>query len=135
MQPPSEMRTVEFPSGRDAPGRAREWLGWLDPYLEPGQLDAVRLMVSELVSNSVQHSGVREGGAIQVCAQGSNHGIRVSVRDHGHGLAAVGSPELPSHGSKGRRGLWIVHRLADSVTIDGAEGRVAFVLERGPTLL
>jgi anti-sigma regulatory factor (Ser/Thr protein kinase) len=109
------MRTVELPSGRDAPGRAREWLGWLGPYLEPGQLDAVRLMVSELVSNSVQHSGVRQGGAIQVCAQGSDHGIRVSVQDRGHGLAAR-SPELPSRDSKGRRGLWIVHparRFAD----------------------
>jgi anti-sigma regulatory factor (Ser/Thr protein kinase) len=129
------MRTVELVAGRDAPGRAREWLGWVGRYLEPGQLDAARLMVSELVSNSVEHSGMPEGGPIQVCATGSDRGIRVSVRDRGHGLESAPAPELPSPNSSGRRGLWIVHRLADSVTIDGAEGRVAFVLARGPSLL
>ena len=104
-------------------------------YLEPGQLDAARLMLSELVSNSVEHSGLPEGGPIHVCAKGCRRGIRVSVCDHGVGFEPDELPALPSPEAPGRRGRWIVDQLADAVTIDGAEGRVIFVLERGPSPL
>ncbi len=132
---PLETRTVELAAGRHAPGQAREWLRWVAAYLDPGQFEAARLMVSELVSNSVEHSGVPEGGPIHVCAKGCDSGILVSVRDRGHGFDQDVPPARPPADSIGRRGLWIVHQLADSVVVDGAHGRVAFVLQRGPSLL
>ena len=69
-----KLRRIDLPSGSDAPGRAREWLGWVRVYLGPGQLENARLMLSELVTNSVQHSGLAQGEPISVCAQGSERG-------------------------------------------------------------
>lgn len=88
----STARRIDLPSGSDAPGRAREWLGWVRAYLGPGQLENARLMLSELVTNSVRHSGLAEGEPISVCARGSEHGIRVSVCDSGEGF----QPEPPA---------------------------------------
>ena len=127
----STARRIDLPSGSDAPGRAREWLGWVRAYHGPGQLENARLMLSELVTNSVRHSGLAEGEPISVCARGSEHGIRVSVCDSGEGFQPE-PPALPPPHAPGHRGLWIVNELADAVTIDGAQGRVAFELGRRP---
>jgi anti-sigma regulatory factor (Ser/Thr protein kinase) len=126
-----KLRRIELPCGSDAPRRAREWLGWVRAYLGPGQLENARLMLSELVTNSVQHSGLAEGEPITVCARGSQHGIRVSVCDSGEGFQPE-PPALPPPHAPGHRGLWIVNELADAVTLDGAQGRVAFELRGSP---
>ena len=128
-----KLRRIDLPSGSDAPRRAREWLGWLRDYLGPGQLDYARLMLSELVTNSVQHSGLAEGEPISVCARVSEAGIRVSVCDSGEGFQPEEPPTRPPPEAMGHRGLWLVGKLADSVTIDGALGRVAFELGRRPS--
>src|SRR4029453_12561387 len=122
----STARRIDLPSGSDAPGRAREWLRWGGAPPGPGQLENARLMLSELVTNSVQHSGLAEGEPIIVCARGSERGIRVSVCDSGEGFQPE-PPALPPPHATGHRGLWIVNELADAVTIDGAQGRGGFV--------
>ena len=127
----SRERRIDLPCCSDAPRRAREWLGWVRHYLGPGQLENARLMLSELVTNSVQHSGLAEGEPIRVCARGSERGISVSVCDFGEGFQPE-PPVLPPPHAPGHRGLWIVDKLADAVTIDGGRGRVAFELGRRP---
>ena len=128
-----KLRRIDLPSGSDAPRRAREWLGWVRDYLGPGQLENARLMLSELVTNSVQHAGLAQGDPIIVCARGSQRGIRVSVCDSGEGFQPE-PPALPPPHALGHRGLWMVKKLADAVTIDGAHGRVDFELGRRPSL-
>ena len=64
-----ETRRTRVPSSPLAPRQARRWLGWLERYLPPDRLDSARLMVSELVSNSVMHAGLAEGEAIHVTAR------------------------------------------------------------------
>jgi anti-sigma regulatory factor (Ser/Thr protein kinase) len=126
-----EISSVELASGRAAPRAAREWLGWLSDHLSPEGLDAARLMVSELVSNAVLHSGLLPGEPIHLSARADHKRVRVSVCDCGNGFSPTWPPGPPDPAVRGGRGLWIVHELADHVIVDGAKGRVVFELSRG----
>lgn len=129
----AEACSLKLASGPAAAHMAREWLGWLGHHLSPTRLDVVRLIVSELVSNSVLHSGLAEGAAIRVSGRAGRERIRISVCDCGEGLALAWPPRRPETAAVGGRGLWIVHQLADRVLVDGARGRVSFELAREPT--
>ena len=58
--------------------------------------------------------------------------MSVTVCDSGEGFQPE-PPALPPPHAPGHRGLWIVNELADAVTIDGAQGRVAFELGCRPS--
>ena len=122
---------IQVASGQAAPRKAREWLGWLADHLSPERFEAAQLMVSELVSNAVVHSGLAEGEPIHLSARADRQRVRVSVCDCGRGFAPDWPPGLPEPSTSGGRGLWIVHELADRVLVDGAKGRVLFELRRG----
>lgn len=127
-----EAFSVQLACGRTAPREAREWLGPLADLLSSERFDAARLMVSELVSNAVLHSGLRRGEPIHLSARVDRERVRVSVCDCGNGFAPDWPPVLPDPAVVGGRGLWVVHQLADTVLIDGEKGRVAFDLHRRP---
>ena len=127
---PLESRSVELAAGAAAPSQARSWIDWLAGYLDPGRLESARLIVSELVTNSVLHAGLAEGEPIVLSARADRHRVRMSVWDRGRGLEQVGAPELPPPTSLGRRGLWIVNQLADRMLIEGADGRVTIEIPR-----
>jgi anti-sigma regulatory factor (Ser/Thr protein kinase) len=93
-----------------APGRARAWLG----QIAQGRLSAERLadahlLLSELVSNSVEHAG---GGAITVRARVADGHVRVEVWDLGPGLPP-GPYEMPRPDPARGRGLPLIARVAD----------------------
>lgn len=76
-------------------------------------LDDARLLVSELVANSVRHARIAPNDTIRVTAEVENGTLRVDVIDGGRG----GGPPVaggirPSPGSESGWGLFLVETLA-----------------------
>ncbi len=95
-----------------APGKARDRVSRLEPKLGP-RYDDVVLVVSELVTNSVRHSG--SDRTIEMTVDVRDNSIRVEVTDSGQGFAPMESMR------GGGLGLLIVDRVAVSwgVTTNG----------------
>ena len=92
-----------------APGMARRSLDRFAGTLRQDRLDDLRLIVSELVTNCIRHSGLRGDDSIEMKVELAGHGIRVEVSDPG-----VGFPqERSGPRSESGWGLGIVERLAD----------------------
>lgn len=89
-----------------APAEARRMVEALP--LDPATAEAVRLVVSELVSNAVMHGT----GAIAVTLATEPDGVRVSVSDDGAGFLRSGDPAMPPPDAPGGRGLALVSRLS-----------------------
>jgi two-component sensor histidine kinase len=84
---------------------------------------AVKLIVSELVTNSIEHGQLSTGDRIEVRARVSPQGaLRIEVRDPGPGPP----PDAP-----GGMGWRILERLADRWGVDqhGGQARVWFELD------
>ena len=88
-----------------APGKARDRVSRLEPKLGPRSDDVV-LVVSELVTNSVRHSG--SDRTIEMTVDVRDNSIRVEVTDSGQGFAPMESMR------GGGLGLLIVDRVAVS---------------------
>ncbi len=123
-------RDAVITAGLDAPADARRWARWLADVLDPGRLDDAMLVLSELVTNAVLHSGLRAGAPIHLSGRVADDRVRIGVCDCGRGFDLTAVPELPQEASPGGRGLWIVNRLADRLLVDGARGRVVFEMAR-----
>ena len=109
-----EPAEVAIPIGADAPGVARSVIAqWLADLVAPSVLETALLLVSELVSNSVRHSGVPEGEDLVVRAQLWADGFRLEVEDPGrNGVIAPQPPDLlrgwrdgPASGADAQRSL------------------------------
>ena len=82
---PAEL-TVELPRNAQAPGLARAALADLDGKVDPGVLPDVRLLVSELITNSVKYGG--EGPVrLEISATGDR--LRAEIIDQGAGFTPV----------------------------------------------
>ena len=91
--------------------------------LDPGRAGDVKLVVSELVTNSVEHAHLRPEDHIELCARIDDDGaLRVEVRDEGPGPPARPAPGL---------GWRIVDRIADrwGVLREGNRSCVWFELD------
>ena len=124
-------RTALAPTA-EAPAQARRWARWLGPHLASETEEALRIVISELVSNSVVHAGLDNAQRIDVSADVYRDCISVTVCDHGRGIPAGVSRLRPEATRPGRRGMFLVHRLATRVRIDGPRGKVSFQLPRHP---
>jgi anti-sigma regulatory factor (Ser/Thr protein kinase) len=94
----------------EAPGAARAWLSGIgSSQLGVERLGDALLLVSELVSNRVEHVGV---GPIVLSARMEHERLRVEVCDPGPGLPADHF-ELPAPEAPRGRGLALVERLSD----------------------
>jgi two-component sensor histidine kinase len=78
-------RETSFPLTRDAPSSARHWLG-ATGVAPPEIRDRVLLLLSELVSNSVSHSGLSAPEEVTVHITPITGGVRVEVVDDGVGI-------------------------------------------------
>jgi two-component sensor histidine kinase len=77
-----------FPLSVDAPRAARRWLHTTS--VVPRELvDAVDLVVSELVSNSVAHSGLGRDDVVSVHIASSPGGVNGEVVDEGRGIGTA----------------------------------------------
>ena len=125
---PNRLLARTFCADRHAPGSARRALVDLDDKLDSELVDDVRLLVSELVTNSVRHTG---SAKIDLEVWRSEDVLHVDVCDHGDGFD-VSSPPQP--GDASGWGLFMVDRLADRWGIKTNGGtRVWFeMLRPGP---
>jgi anti-sigma regulatory factor (Ser/Thr protein kinase) len=81
-------------------------------YLDSENLEAARLLVSELVTNSILHAALtHESDWIRVEAVVLPGCVRIEVSDSSPGIEP-GPACLPPPGDVNGRGLWLVERLA-----------------------
>lgn len=100
---------VRLPHSVRAPGLARDALAAVRAHLSPERYADLRLLVSELVSNSIVH-GV-PGEAVHLRVAVTHDVAQVEVEDPGGGFTAM-APVAGPHDESGR-GLAILETLAD----------------------
>jgi anti-sigma regulatory factor (Ser/Thr protein kinase) len=105
---------VEAPIVLDvqAPGAARTFVAQcLDERVGPSALENARLLVSELVSNSLQHGGGQVGDRVVVSVELMPDWFRVSVQDSGSDAVIAARPAGIDTGNG--FGLNLVHLLSE----------------------
>jgi anti-sigma regulatory factor (Ser/Thr protein kinase) len=113
--------SFELAGGPYAVTAARLALADLDDELDPSLAFDVRLLVSELVTNSVQHAQVAEEDSIVLVLSITPEKVRAEVRDDGPGFEPPPSPP-PDNADKGW-GLFLVEQLADAWGVgEGGKG-------------
>lgn len=116
-----------------APAAARRQLGtWLERGGSDGALTEVaRLLVSELVTNSVRHARTAPGEPMQLNASWRAGALRIAVHDGGQdGRVARRGHEEPDH--IGGYGLDLVAQLARTWGVERDAGGTTVWLEIAP---
>ena len=90
---------------------AREALDTLREEVGQDRLDDLRLVVSELVTNSVRHAGLRTGDSISLRVDALADHIRVEIQDRGPGFEASATPATMYQESGW--GLYLVSQIAE----------------------
>ena len=124
-------RTIElrFPPTSEAPANARRALDELEPSVPREVLDDVRLLVSELVTNSVRHAELDPSQWVELRAMVEGGTIRVEVVDSGPGFR----PEIsrPTIYQESGWGLYLVEQVAHRWgVVDDGTIRVWFEIDR-----
>ena len=106
---------VKLPCGDRSAFSARRCMDALAPFLDRDRADELRLLVSELVTNSIRHAGGDERSWIHLIVKIiPSLRVRAEVRDYGPGF----QPDVPEHVDDDQlihgRGLFLVEHLADS---------------------
>jgi anti-sigma regulatory factor (Ser/Thr protein kinase) len=119
--------TATFDPAVETPALARHELeGWLPDSLPEQERSTLRLLVSELVTNSVRHVSDATRPVVLALRLGAR-AIRVEVHDGGAGFTP-GTPK--PRGADGGFGLFLVERMASRWGVDIADGtRVWFELD------
>ena len=107
----------KLPASPEAAREARMALGELAAHVPAPDLDDLRLLVTELVTNSLRHGGLGAGDAIHLVVQVEPETLRVEVRDPGPGFDAPVARETPDLGAGW--GLYLLGRIADRWGIQG----------------
>jgi anti-sigma regulatory factor (Ser/Thr protein kinase) len=109
-----------------APSEARRAIDDLQADLGDSLAENVRLLVSELVTNSIRHSGAPADRPIEFALQASPEVVRIDVQDRGSWRQPAPDPD----GTSGW-GLYLVDRLADRWGVEHGEGtRAWFEIDR-----
>jgi two-component sensor histidine kinase len=101
-----EHQEVSLPLTPEAPGSARRWLG-RHGRVPAAVRERALLLVSELVANSVKHSGLSSTEHVDVHVMSVPTGLRVEVVDDGIGMGTEPRRRSDSFG------LRLVESLAD----------------------
>ena len=120
--------TARFETALETPALARHQLeGWLPETLTDSHRGALRLLVSELVTNSVRHV-TGSAQPVELAVRIGSRAIRVEVHDGGSGFEPTDKPE--PRGADGGFGLFLVERMASRWGVDTRDGtRVWFELD------
>jgi anti-sigma regulatory factor (Ser/Thr protein kinase) len=106
-----------FVSNANAPSAARGALKDLNGHIEEGLLERARIVVTELVTNSVRHARLSPAQRIAVRVWAQRELLRVEVIDDGNGFdPAARRTDLEHH--PGGWGLMIVAQLTDRWGVD-----------------
>jgi anti-sigma regulatory factor (Ser/Thr protein kinase) len=125
----SREMSFELAGGPYAVTAARLALAEIDELVDESHAFDVRLLVSELVTNSVQHAQVGPEESIKLDVAIDDEQIRVEITDHGPGF----EPPTDAGGDERDRGwgLFFVSQLATRWGVEpGEPGRVWFEITR-----
>ncbi|CAN5760876.1 hypothetical protein BH18ACT17_BH18ACT17_01960 [soil metagenome] len=112
----------------EAPALARGTVDRFRERLPEASLEDARLLVSELVTNSVLHSATAPWQQIELVLSLEDGVFRVDVSDAGVGFAH--EPRTPESSNESGWGLHLVSRLADRWgVVDDSGARVWFELD------
>lgn len=115
--------------GPQAAGEGRHALDRLDGSLDEDQLGELRLLVTELLTNSVRH-GASDSDWITLDVEIYANSVRVVVTDPGPGFEVEGKPR-PHPDRPGGWGLCLIDSMADRWGVDAAdETAVWFEVDR-----
>jgi anti-sigma regulatory factor (Ser/Thr protein kinase) len=117
---------LRLSSGPDAVSAARRGIDSLEDELGAQRLNDMRLLVSELVTNSVRHARAGEGDELELEVSVRRELIRVCVSDRGPGFEV--SPRAPDDDPGSGWGLFLVERLSDRWGVE-LNGRTQVWLE------
>jgi anti-sigma regulatory factor (Ser/Thr protein kinase) len=118
--------TLRLPGERDAAAKARRALAKLRGDLDPPLMETLRLLVTELVTNSVRHTGAR---TVVLRILVGRSAVWTEVTDAGPGFDPRGNTAARDGTGWG---LFLVERLADrwGVNQSDAGTKVWFELRR-----
>jgi integral membrane sensor domain MASE1/anti-sigma regulatory factor (Ser/Thr protein kinase) len=121
--------TLQLTPEPEAIAVARDAIRALETELNEAAMTNLRLLVSELVTNSVRHAGVPAGESIALRIGVSQQRVRVEVGDLGPGFQPPRGAPVPQ--SPSGWGLYLVDQLAErwGVLSDGGT-RVWFEIDR-----
>jgi len=122
-----EDMSFELAGGPYAVTAARLALSDLDSRLDASIAFDVRLLVSELVTNSVKHAHVSEDDSIMLDVHVKQEVVRVEVRDSGPGFEQPAA-DPPDDADEGW-GLFLVEQLADEWGVDSERRAVWFRID------
>jgi anti-sigma regulatory factor (Ser/Thr protein kinase) len=108
---PDDRISIQLAAGPSAAAWARNALTALDERVEPDLLADLRLLVSELVTNSVRHSAMAPAETVGLDVSVRGETVRVEVRDSGPGFEP--RARVPGQSKAGGWGLFLVEKLAD----------------------
>ena len=121
----------ELTGGPYAVTAARLALSDLDEMVEESLAFDVRLLVSELVTNSVRHAQIGPEDSIQLRVAVRDEVVRVEVADRGPGFDPPPSDPTAEQARESGWGLFFVDQLTDEWGVERADGRVWFEIARG----
>jgi anti-sigma regulatory factor (Ser/Thr protein kinase) len=122
---------LELPRDLDSAAAARHAVDQLGGRLPDELLGDVRLLVSELVTNSLRHAQIDENQTIGLAVRMNDQVVRVEVSDPGRGFTPPPRADDPE--SVAGWGLYLVATLADRWGVEtGATTTVWFELDRPP---
>jgi anti-sigma regulatory factor (Ser/Thr protein kinase) len=114
--------TIELHGGPAAVSAARHAIDELADQEQLPRADDLRLLVSELVTNSVLHGGAGPDDSVQLHVERPGNRVRVEVCDNGGGWAKqIRSPSLDSDQPPGGWGLMLVRAIADRWGVEAGE--------------
>lgn len=105
--PSDDLVSLRLAAGPDSAAIARRAVARLEADLEQGCLDTLRLLTTELVTNSVRHAAA---AAVDLRVHVTAERVRLEVRDEGPGFEPRG--RRPGQSRAGGWGLYLVARLA-----------------------
>ncbi len=124
----AERLCLRIDGDSQAAGRARHEITRLSSLVDPPLLEDMRLLVSELVSNSVRHAGASE---VELTVAVSSEKVHVEVANAGARFRSPTPGQVRRDTDPGW-GLFLVDRLSHDwgVLSDGGHQRVWFEFDR-----
>ena len=117
---------IDIPRDASAPGHARRAIEDLNGRIAPDLVPDVKILVSELITNSVKYGG--DGAvSLRVEAEGPRK-LRVEVIDQGTGFVPVARRRPVTEA--GGWGLHLVHTLSDRWGVHEGSTHVWFEIDR-----
>ena len=107
----------KLPASPEAAREARMALGELAAHVPARDFDDLRLLVTELVTNSLRHGSLGAGDAIRLVVQRGPEVLRVEVHHPGTGFDVPVPTETPDLGAGW--GLYLLGSIADRWGIQG----------------